>query len=220
MSYPGTADVSSTQPGSNSVIFGHSSFFKDRPGRYKSIFTSLPEADPGEEIWIYQKETYTNGTSEFILRRYVVEDSYETTADNVNVLLPKEGTQDTYLTAITCTPIGWNKDRWIVNAKLIATEDEATYRNLTQQSNQERFQAQQSLYASANNQYANSSLLQEDEQTVFNSAPNENNTGSTNDTTNNNSCGADYRQCQSISDLRASSASVTFQNFAENAVCE
>ena len=96
----------------NTVIFGHSSYWKADEGRYKSIFTDLPEMDVNEEIWGYKKTA--NGSYEKI--SYIITASYETYATDVTVLNP-EAWQN--ITLFTCTPIGTAKNRWVVKAKKI-----------------------------------------------------------------------------------------------------
>ncbi len=96
----------------NKVIFGHSSYWKDAPGRYKTHFQKIIELDAGEQIWIYEK----NSTGKYDRYKYVTQKSYNTSADDVEVLLPWEGKN---LTLFTCTPIGWIAGRWIIKAKYI-----------------------------------------------------------------------------------------------------
>lgn len=118
--YPGSAQVGEL---GNSVILGHSSYWKADFGRYKTIFTELPEMDQGEVVWVFKKE----GT-EYKKYEYIIDESYETNDYDVEVLTPGNGKN---LTLITCTPIGTAKNRWIVHAKLVSADIQRTYPNQT-----------------------------------------------------------------------------------------
>ncbi len=108
MQYPGTAEVGNIW---NTVIFGHSSYWKNDSGRYKTIFTKIMELDPGEEIWVYVKVW-----NKYTLEKYKVNKSYETNPRNTSVLLPKKGKN---LTLFTCTNIWTAQNRWILEAKYL-----------------------------------------------------------------------------------------------------
>ena len=66
--------ASSVPPGNwgKRVDFGHSNFFKDQAGRYKTIFASLMALDPGDQVWYFQK----NSSWAFDLYRYNVDQSF------------------------------------------------------------------------------------------------------------------------------------------------
>jgi LPXTG-site transpeptidase (sortase) family protein len=81
------------------VIFGHSSYYKNDNGRYKTHFQKIIELEEGEEVWVYKKSE--NG--EYIKYRYKTTKSYEVKANDVSVLDPGIGKN---LTLFTCTPIG------------------------------------------------------------------------------------------------------------------
>ncbi len=100
----------------NAVIFGHSSYYKSDPWRYKTQFQKIIELDPWEEVWIYRK----NWSGEYQRYVYQVQSSYETTPTDVEILKP---TKDSTLTLFTCTPIGGIAHRWIVRAKLDSQQD-------------------------------------------------------------------------------------------------
>ncbi len=108
MHYPSTwipGDVA------NPVIFGHSNFFKAREGKYKSIFADLMnlDASPRDEMRVYVKED-----GEYDLRKFTIEESYETTPEDVWILTPKWGKE---LTVFACT--NWLKGRRILRWKYI-----------------------------------------------------------------------------------------------------
>lgn len=104
--YPGTA-----LPGQygNMVIFGHSvlpQFFN--PRNYKTIFSTLPRLEEGDEILIdFDGISYC----------YQVRKVIETAAEDISVL---EQTYDSqWLSLITCVPPGTYLKRLVVRAQLI-----------------------------------------------------------------------------------------------------
>lgn len=105
--YPGTA-----RPGQqgNIVITGHSSYFPWDPGRFKDVFAVLHDARIGDQILLYNNQ-----------KRYI----YEVT--NIKKIWPSEldvlkPSSENKLTLITCTPVGTNLKRLIVEAKLVKVE--------------------------------------------------------------------------------------------------
>ena len=112
--YPGTQ-----MPGEagNSVIFGHSSYYNNDGGRYKTIFGKIIELDAGEQVWVYKK----NSDGEYDRMAFVVETSKEISPTDVEILLPKAGKN---ISLFTCTPIGGITGRWYVSARLI--EDDSS----------------------------------------------------------------------------------------------
>lgn len=105
--YPGTA-----RPGQqgNVVITGHSSYFPWDPGRFKDVFAVLHDTKKGDQILLYNNQ-----------KRYI----YEVTSikkiwpSELDVLKPSS---ENKLTLITCTPVGTNLKRLIVEAKLLRVE--------------------------------------------------------------------------------------------------
>lgn len=102
--YPGTA-----LPGENSnvVLTGHSSYYAWDPGRFKDVFALLHDVQLGDRIVIYSNQ-----------RKFVYE------VDRIKTVFPKDvdvlgRTPNERLTLITCTPIGTNLKRLIVEAKLV-----------------------------------------------------------------------------------------------------
>ncbi len=102
--YPGTA-----RPGQqgNVVITGHSSYFPWDPGRFKDVFAVLHDLQEGDKMLLY-----------FNQQQYI----YEVTSikkvwpSELEVLKPST---ENKLTLITCTPLGTNLKRLVVEAKLI-----------------------------------------------------------------------------------------------------
>lgn len=105
--YPGTA-----RPGQqgNIVVTGHSSYFPWDPGRFKDVFAVLHDMKVGDQVLLYNNQ-----------KRYI----YEVTGmkkvwpSELEVLKPSS---ENKLTLITCTPIGTNLKRLIVEAKLVRVE--------------------------------------------------------------------------------------------------
>ena len=106
--YPGTAF-----PGKvgNSVIFGHSTlpiFFS--PTNYKSIFSTLPKLEKGDEITVnYDDISY----------KYIVETKFEVLPKDIQILdQDKDGS---YISLITCVPPGDPRKprRLVVRARLV-----------------------------------------------------------------------------------------------------
>lgn len=110
MNYPSTK--STYWEAWNKVIYGHSSYWKIDEGRYKTQFQKIIELDEWEEIWVYKLRE--DGSHERFV--YIVNKSFETSADNVSVLNQWIWSN---LTLITCTPIGWITARWVVKAKYL-----------------------------------------------------------------------------------------------------
>ncbi len=126
MQYPGTLPVGLSagkwkEYTGNSVIFGHSSYWKENNGKYDTIFGLLPTLDQGEEIWVFTRKNKNLSTSgkkwEYDLRKHTITKTYNTTPDDTQVL-SQEGFAVPHLTLFTCTPIWGIAGRWIVQAKL------------------------------------------------------------------------------------------------------
>jgi len=106
--YPGTA-----LPGKvgNGVVFGHSTlpiFFS--PTNYKSIFSTLPKLQEGDEIIVsYDGITY----------KYVVETKFEVLPKDIQVL--EQNSNGSYISLITCVPPGDPRKprRLVVRARLV-----------------------------------------------------------------------------------------------------
>ncbi len=96
----------------NMVVFGHSNFYKNKPGKYKTIFADLAAVDVSahDEMWVYEKES----PGVYRLFKYAIRYSYETTPDDVNILLPSEGKE---LTVFGCT--NGLEGRWVVHGMLL-----------------------------------------------------------------------------------------------------
>lgn len=116
LEYPGT---SSNGYGEiwNKVVFAHSSYWKNAPGRYKTHFQKIIELDEWEQVWVYEK----SADGSYTQYKYETERSYNTPANNVEVLLPWEWK---LLTLFTCTPIWGIEGRWIIKARYIEDDNQ------------------------------------------------------------------------------------------------
>jgi sortase A len=91
----------------NGVIFGHSSYYEDQPGNYKSIFATLNNLSIGDPITVEKQ----GGNLNFIVFNKQIVDP-----DDVNVVNQNYSKKE--LTLITCWPINTTKQRLIVSAEL------------------------------------------------------------------------------------------------------
>ena len=108
--YPATA-----LPGQagNIVIFGHSSDQWWAPGHYKFVFSLLDKLEKKDQITLdYDGIRYV----------YEVTEKYVVLPDNTEVLSPSAKHK---LTLITCTPVGSNKKRLIIEATQISPSVDA-----------------------------------------------------------------------------------------------
>lgn len=104
--YPSTA-----LPGQagNVVIFGHSSGRWWAPGHYKFVFSLLEKLDSGDEIALdYQGIRYV----------YHVTTKHVVLPDDLSVLEPGAGAHK--LTLLTCTPVGTNSKRLVIEADQVS----------------------------------------------------------------------------------------------------
>ncbi len=100
----------------NPVIFWHSNYFADKPGKYKSIFADIMAMDvgPTDEMWVFAK----NDSGEYDLKKFTISESYETHPTDVEILRPKWGKE---LTVFWCT--NWLKWRWILRGREIESNE-------------------------------------------------------------------------------------------------
>ena len=89
------------------IVTGHSSYYRWAAGSYKDAFAPLLKAQLGQKIKISRAgTTYT----------YEITQIYEVTPDRTDLLVSGN---ETMLRLITCTPLGSNTRRLIVEAKQI-----------------------------------------------------------------------------------------------------
>ena len=91
----------------NSFIFGHSSYYANKPGSYKEIFKTLGDLKVGDEMKI------VHGSETFVYKIFV---SKKVADDDGSVL---DETKDEVLTISTCWPPGTYAKRWIVQGKRV-----------------------------------------------------------------------------------------------------
>ena len=103
---PGTALPGET---GNCFIFGHSSDFFWKPGKYKTVFALLPNIKIGEKIIL----TDAKGEA----HTYRVLESLSVNPDRTD-LLAQANNQQKILTLQTSWPLGTALKRWIVRAEL------------------------------------------------------------------------------------------------------
>jgi LPXTG-site transpeptidase (sortase) family protein len=90
------------------VVFGHSSDLPWRSGSYKTVFAPIVKSSKGDRIQIaYNGVMYT----------YQVTKTYEVAADQVEILSSNSAGM---LRLVTCTPIGTNLRRFVVEAEQIS----------------------------------------------------------------------------------------------------
>ncbi len=99
------------QPG-NGFIFGHSSYFRDRPGDYKEVFKTLDQLVTGDRITVrFDSATYEY---EAVETKIVTDTDWSIAAPSV------DGAERT-LTLMTCWPPGSLAKRLAVIAKQVNT---------------------------------------------------------------------------------------------------
>ncbi|MFA7285189.1 MAG: sortase [Candidatus Absconditabacterales bacterium] len=97
----------------NMVIAGHSAYFNNDPGRYKTAFQAVILSDRGDRIWYFEQQE----DGSYTRYEYQITDSQETQTSDVSILFPTKDIKQ--LTTYTCYPIGTSKDRWYNKADLI-----------------------------------------------------------------------------------------------------
>ena len=97
----------------NMSIAAHSSYLKQDPGRYKTVFQALVITNPGDIVWYFEK----NSKWTFDRYEYQVVQSYETDKNNVSIL-GYDNDGKSYLTTYGCYPIWSNEKRWVNKAVL------------------------------------------------------------------------------------------------------
>jgi LPXTG-site transpeptidase (sortase) family protein len=104
----GVAQMKGTaKPGeeSNTLIFGHSSYYKDSPGNYKEIFKNIDQIKIGDEISIH----YNNKDFGYLVTE-------TKTVENNDVSIASISGQER-ITLMTCWPAGTTDKRYVVIAE-------------------------------------------------------------------------------------------------------
>lgn len=94
------------------VIWGHSSYYKNKPWKYKNQFQKIIGLNKWDLIYVFQK----NKNKEFDLIFYKVTKSYNLQSSEIELF---GNNNKDLLTLFTCTPIWWNKWRYIVEAERV-----------------------------------------------------------------------------------------------------
>lgn len=90
----------------NSVIFGHSSYYKSEPGNYKTIFEHLDELKIGGEVEVINEAKNLS---------YIVIENKIVAPDDVSVV--HQDKEKYFLTLITCWPPGTIDKRRVIIAE-------------------------------------------------------------------------------------------------------
>lgn len=95
----------------NMFIFGHSSYYRDKPGNYKEVFKDLHKVAKNDLISIqFQGKTYS----------YKVKESKQVGVKDFSIIIPnRDNPRLKTLTLMTCWPIGSTEKRWVVLAEQI-----------------------------------------------------------------------------------------------------
>lgn len=98
----------------NTFIFGHSNFWINKPGKFKTIFRLTYNLEIGDKIWIYKKIDW-----EWMFYEYNVTISKKIKANDTRAILPEKGKSTISLSS--CWPIGTAKDRRFNRAELVSS---------------------------------------------------------------------------------------------------
>lgn len=105
--YRGTAMIGEK---GNTFLFGHSSYYQNKPGQYKDIFKRLDELVLDQELTIeMQATTYTYR----VIRTGIIDDS------DLSILDQPKDPQEEIVTLMTCWPPGTITSRYIIQARRI-----------------------------------------------------------------------------------------------------
>ncbi|MBU6388950.1 sortase [Patescibacteria group bacterium] len=91
----------------NSFLFGHSSQIGFRPTPFDTVFAGIPRLQKGDTLAVVEAGQTTH---------YQVTLSQAIKADDTGYLASDS---ERKLTLVTCWPLGWNSDRWVVQATLV-----------------------------------------------------------------------------------------------------
>ncbi len=102
--YEGTALPGTT---GNSVIFGHSAYYQQKPGNYKEVFKDLNQLAVGDQFMVrHLRDQWL----------YTVERSQVISNDTLSVLEPTDAET---ITLLTCWPPKTTDKRYVVQAKRV-----------------------------------------------------------------------------------------------------
>ncbi|TSC92584.1 MAG: Sortase family protein [Candidatus Berkelbacteria bacterium Licking1014_7] len=102
-------DTKNPDENGNLLIFGHSEYYKDKPGDYKEVFKPLDKLEKGDPFNVY----YQNKTF-----KYEIFESKKVGKSDWTIMDPTpEIPDDQTITLMTCWPPGTLDARWAVFAK-------------------------------------------------------------------------------------------------------
>lgn len=92
----------------NFFLTGHSSYYAWDKGRYKDVFALLHEVEPGEEVHIFWEG-----------KKYIYKLGEKKVVPPTEVSILEQPENQKQITLMTCTPIGTNKNRLVLQGELI-----------------------------------------------------------------------------------------------------
>lgn len=92
----------------NTFIFGHSSFYADKPGNYKQIFAGLNDLENGDNIEIQTSS-----------KHYIYRVTAKKIIEPTDVSVANQDMSKKKLTLMTCWPIGSTAKRLVVIGNLV-----------------------------------------------------------------------------------------------------
>jgi len=96
----------------NMVIAGHTSYYNNNRGRYKTFFQFIPLLQEDDKILVFQRSGDDIQTYEFY-----VQSSYLTNPEDTAILT--QNTANKRITLYGCYPFGTIEDRWVVTAEML-----------------------------------------------------------------------------------------------------
>lgn len=101
----------------NMVIAGHSSFFSNDPGKYKTAFQAVALSDIGDNIWYFEKN------NKWIYDRYdyIIDIIDQVSTKDTSILYPKNTGKE--LTTYTCYPFWSTANRKFNKASFVAKRE-------------------------------------------------------------------------------------------------
>lgn len=107
--YPGTASVWET---GNSFIFAHSNFWRNKPGRYKTIFRLTYNIQSWDVLYFYKKIDNQRHFYEYIVYKSFL-------VNETDVYVMNQVDDKSMVTLSACYPIWTAQKRWINQADLV-----------------------------------------------------------------------------------------------------
>ena len=100
------------------IDFWHSNYFTNDSWRYKTIFANLMRLDPGDQVWYFQRSSW----SQYDLLKYEVTASYPTNPNNVQAL-KRDGS---WADALIFGCYHGLDGRWMIEASYLWTPKQAS----------------------------------------------------------------------------------------------